>query len=138
MTNEKTKKQGKYKLLIVDDEQGMTDMLEYELRQHGFDVTTANNGEDASVEIGRGEYDLIISDVKMPKLGGLELLKKAKAADPDAVVLITTGFGTVEMAEECKKEGAFGFINKPYNLDELLDYVNKALETRKSGKNRGK
>ncbi len=134
MTNEKTPQSEagtgleKSKILVMDDEQGILDLLTFELGSRGYIVEKAHNGEEGIEKIKKEKFQLIISDVKMPKLGGLEALSKIKEIDPSVEVIMTTGFGTIDMAVECMKKGAYDFVSKPYNLDELCSRIDKALE----------
>jgi signal transduction histidine kinase len=118
----------KIKILVMDDEQGILDLLTFELGSRGYIVEKAHNGEEGIEKIKKEKFNLIISDVKMPKLGGLEALGAIKEIDPSIEVIMTTGFGTIDMAVECMKKGAYDFVSKPYNLDELCSRIDKALE----------
>jgi len=118
----------KPKILVMDDEQGILDLLSYELGSRGYLVEKACNGEEGIEKIKKEKFQIIISDVKMPKLGGLEALSAIKEIDPSVEVIMTTGFGTIDMAVEAMKKGAYDFISKPYNLDELCSRIEKALE----------
>ncbi len=116
------------KILVVDDEAGMRDMLSYELSAHGHEIAAAASGEEALGRIGKENFDLVICDIKMPRMGGLELLAAVKKAVPDLEVVMTTGYGTVETAVSAMKMGAYDFVQKPFNLDEILAVTEKALE----------
>ncbi|HNF58396.1 MAG TPA: response regulator, partial [Elusimicrobiota bacterium] len=112
---------------MVDDEPGFRALLSMELTKRGHRVVTAENGRDALEQCRRNEFQLVISDVKMPKMGGLEFLEALKKDSPSTEFIITTGYGTVETAVAAMKKGAYDFIQKPYNLPELLALVEKAL-----------
>ncbi|HEV2764171.1 MAG TPA: sigma-54 dependent transcriptional regulator [Pyrinomonadaceae bacterium] len=116
-------------ILIVDDEQGMRQLLSLVFGRGGeHAVRTAENGRKA-LELLRAEpADLIISDVKMPDMGGIELLRAARELLPDVAVVMMTAFATVETAREAFKLGADDFIQKPFDVDELKLIVSKALE----------
>ena len=116
-------------LLIVDDEQGMRQLLSHVFgRAGGHVVRTAENGRLA-LELLRAEpADLIITDVKMPDMGGIELLRAARELLPDVSVVMMTAFATVDTAREAFKLGADDFIQKPFDIDELKLIVSKALE----------
>jgi len=116
------------KILVVDDELGIRDMLSYELSSHNYRVVTAVNGEDALEKIRKEKFQLVISDVKMPRMDGMEMLEAIKKIDPDVEVIMSTGFGTIETAVSAMKKGAYDFIQKPFNLDEILALIEKALE----------
>lgn len=121
----------KGKILVVDDEKSMREILEIFLKNEGYSVSVANNGEAATAEIKKDIYDLIITDMKMPKVGGLELLKNVKQIAPDSVVVIVTAFGTTESAVEAMKLGAYDYIQKPFQMDNIRLVVKNALEKQK-------
>jgi DNA-binding response OmpR family regulator len=115
-------------LLVVDDEPGMRDMLCYELQGQGFKVSVAEDGEKALELIRKQTFDLVISDFKMPKMDGMKLLAHIKEINPAIEVIIATGNGTIEDAVVAMKNGAYDFILKPFNLEELAAMIEKALE----------
>jgi two-component system, NtrC family, response regulator PilR len=115
------------KLLIVDDEQGMRQLLSIVFRD-GHTVRTAENGRRALALLREEAADLIISDVKMPDMGGIELLREARELSPEVAVVMMTAFATVDTAREAFKLGADDFITKPFDIDELKLIVAKALE----------
>jgi DNA-binding NtrC family response regulator/signal transduction histidine kinase len=116
------------RILVIDDEQGVRNLLSYELNMHGYEVVTAQNGLEGVEKIKKEKFDLVISDIKMPKLDGVETLKKIKKIDPCIEVIMATGFGTVETAVESMKAGAYDYISKPFNLEEVSLLIEKALE----------
>jgi signal transduction histidine kinase/CheY-like chemotaxis protein len=116
------------KVLIVDDEPGIRDLLSYELCSHEYKVATAVNGEDALEKIKKEKFDIVISDIKMPRMGGLEMLEAIKKINPDIEVIMSTGYGTIETAVSAMKMGAYDFVQKPFNLDEIFAIIEKALE----------
>lgn len=116
------------KILVVDDELGLREMLEFELGERGYRVATASNGEEALEKIRAEKFQLVISDIRMPRMGGMEMLDAIKKTDPGVEVIMSTGFGTIETAVSAMKKGAYDFIQKPFNLDEILALVEKALE----------
>ena len=119
------------RLLVVDDERGMRDLLSTELGCQGYQVVAASNGQEA-LECMRGQkFDLVITDLMMPQMDGMSLLENIKNADSDLEVIMATGHGTIESAVTAMKNGAYDFILKPYNLDELNAKVEKALEKKK-------
>src|SRR3989339_88630 len=123
-----TSPQEKIRLLIIDDEQGIRDLLSYELTSRGYEVVTANDGLEALEKIKADHFHIVISDVKMPRMGGLETLEAIKKMGLGIEVIMTTGFGSVDTAVDCMKKGAYDFIMKPYNLDELTYLIEKAYE----------
>lgn len=116
------------KILVVDDEPGIRDMLEYSLLSNGYLVDTAANGVAAVERIRTGGYHVVISDIKMPRMGGLELLEAVKKLSPDTEVILSTAYGTIGTAVEAMRRGAYDFVQKPFNLDEMLALIKKALE----------
>lgn len=118
----------KGRILIVDDEQGIRDLLIIEFQKLGYKVFSAVNGEDAISKLQTEKVDIIISDMKMPKVDGLDLLKIVKDQSPETEVIIITGYATVENALETMRNGAYDFVQKPFNIDELAAVVEKAIE----------
>jgi DNA-binding NtrC family response regulator len=117
-------------ILIVDDEQGMRQLLSLVFGRAGHSVRAAENGRRAVEMLRESAADLIISDVRMPDMGGIELLTAARELSPDVAVVMMTAFATVETAREAFKLGADDFIQKPFDVDELKLIVEKALELR--------
>jgi len=117
-------------ILIVDDEPGIRKALSLLLKKEGYQVITAGNGVDAINIINNTHVDLVISDLKMAPITGLELLKELKKIDESIEVIMITAFGTVETAVNAMKEGASDYITKPFNSDELLVRIRGALEKR--------
>jgi len=119
----------KYKILVVDDEQLIRWSLEQNLKKQGYDVLTAGSGEDA-LRLVRDELpDLVLLDVQLPGINGLEVLEKVKEMDEDILVIMVTALGVLETAVKAMQMGAYDYINKPFNLDELAIVIRKALET---------
>ncbi len=116
------------KILVIDDEQGIRDFLTYELASEGYVIVTANNGEEGVEKIKNEKFNLVISDIKMPKMDGMQALEMIKKIDPGIEVIMATGFGTVETAVASMKKGAYDFIQKPFNLEEIKSLIEKALE----------
>jgi DNA-binding NtrC family response regulator len=115
-------------ILIVDDEQGMRQLLSLVFGRGRHQVRAAENGNRALEALRQQPADLIISDVKMPDMGGIELLRAARSFLPDVAVVLMTAFATVETAREAFKLGADDFIQKPFDVDELKLIVDRALE----------
>src|SRR5437660_9409260 len=116
------------KLLIVDDEQGMRQLLSIVFGREGHDVRVAENGRRALELLRSREADVIVSDVKMPDMDGIELLRAARELLPEVAVVLMTAFATVDTAREAFKLGADDFITKPFDVEELKLIVAKALE----------
>ena len=119
------------KILIADDERSMRDVLSIMLKRAGYDVTVATDGEEAIAQIEKELFDLVITDLKMPKAGGLDVLKAVKECSPDSVVLIITAFASAESAVEAMKLGAYDYLTKPFQVDEVQLNIRNALEKRR-------
>jgi DNA-binding NtrC family response regulator len=119
----------KIKILVVDDEHLIRWSLEQNLKKQGYEVCTAGNGEDA-LRLAREEQpDLVLLDIQLPGISGLEVLEKIKEFDEDIIVIMLTAHGGLETAVNTMRLGAYDYINKPFNLDELSIVIKKALET---------
>jgi response regulator RpfG family c-di-GMP phosphodiesterase len=116
------------RVLIVDDEKFIRDILADFLGMEGYIVRTAEDGAAALQELGNAHYDLVISDLKMPRMGGIELLDAIGTAAPHALTVIMTGFGTVETAIDAMKRGAYDYILKPFKVEEVIRVVQRGLE----------
>jgi putative nucleotidyltransferase with HDIG domain len=119
------------RILVVDDEAVIRDILADFLAMEGFEVRTAPDGAAALAELTGSPYDLVLSDLKMPNMGGIELLDAIAAHAPQVVTIIMTGFGTVETAIDAMKRGAYDYIMKPFKMEEVVHTVRRGLERRK-------
>jgi response regulator RpfG family c-di-GMP phosphodiesterase len=119
------------RILVVDDERVIREVLADFLAMEGFFVRTAEDGSSALVELSRHTYDLVLSDLKMPNLGGIELLGAIAKHTPNVVTVLMTGFGTVETAIEAMKKGAYDYILKPFKVEEVVHTIRRALEKQK-------
>ena len=120
----------KYRILIVDDEESMRDFLSIMLHREGYQVDTATDGSQAVSHLREHSYDLVISDIKMPRMTGLELLAHIKERTPETVVLMVTAFSSTDEAVEAMKQGAYDYITKPFKNEEIRLIVKNALERR--------
>jgi len=120
----------KGKLLIVDDEGVVRESLTQWFESEGYQVMAASSGKDALAMLGREEADVALIDIKMPGMDGMELQGKLKEADPDLPVIVMTGYGSVETAVQALKRGAYDYVTKPVDPDELSHLVGKAAEHR--------
>jgi YesN/AraC family two-component response regulator len=118
----------KGKILIVDDEDGIRELLVSEFSKLGYKTISAGNGEDALVKLSTEKVQVVITDMKMPKLGGIDVLKAVKAKSPESEIIIITGHATIENALSAMRNGAYDFVQKPFNIDELVALVEKAME----------
>jgi response regulator RpfG family c-di-GMP phosphodiesterase len=116
------------RVLVVDDEKFIREILAEFLGMEGYVVRTAEDGSSALAELSRTHYDLVISDLKMPKMGGMELLEAMAKVAPNALTVIMTGFGTVETAIDAMKRGAYDYILKPFKVEEVTMIVQRGLE----------
>ena len=117
-------------LLIADDDPGLRESLERTLTREGYRVVLASDGRAALERVQAGGIDLIVTDLRMPGLTGLDLLRAAKAIMPDVDVILLTAFGTVEEAVKAMKDGAYDFLTKPFRREQLIKLIDKALERR--------
>ena len=120
----------RFNILIVDDEKNIREGLGKTLKLDGYNVLLAENGEEAYKVFCENEIDLVIADLRMPKLSGDELLKKIAPEYPTVNVIILTGYGTIEAAVQAMKYGAYDFLTKPINMDHFSLVVKRALEKR--------
>lgn len=123
-------KQG-FRILVVDDEQMARDNIERVIVKDGHIVQTASNGVDALEKVKRQEFDLIITDMKMDRMDGIQLTENIKKAAPRTEIMLVTGFATVDSAVDAFTKGAAYFLSKPYKLDELRAAVKKILEKKR-------
>ncbi|MEO8554630.1 MAG: response regulator, partial [Kofleriaceae bacterium] len=115
------------RILVVDDERVIREILAEFLTLEGFSVHTVEDGEKALVELRLRPYDLLITDLKMPRLSGLQLLEKIEAERLGVLTVLMTGFGTVETAIEAMKKGAYDYLLKPFKVEEVIHVVQRAL-----------
>jgi len=118
------------RILVVDDEHLIRWSLEQSLLKQGYDVGTAASGEEAIKQIHEETPELVLLDIQLPGMDGLEVLQKVKEIDSEIIVVMVTALGVLETAVKAMRLGAHDYINKPFNLDELSIIVKKALETR--------
>src|SRR5215467_9226563 len=116
------------RVLVVDDEKVIREILSDFLTMEGYVVRTVEDGEAALRELLRRSYNLVISDLKMPNMGGLELLEKIAEENINVLTVIMTGFGTVETAIEAMKKGAYDYILKPFKVEEVVHIVQRGLD----------
>jgi DNA-binding NtrC family response regulator len=118
------------KILVVDDDREMGRLLSDVLQGEGFSVLTLDESLEAFKILKKEEFDVLITDLKMKGLKGLDLLEEAKKVAPLTPVIIITAFGTIESAIQAMKMGAYDYITKPFQMDEIVLTVKKALENR--------
>jgi DNA-binding NtrC family response regulator len=117
------------KILIVDDEPDMLKLLSMILREKTpYEITTTNNPIEAVELVKKERFDIVISDLKMPGLDGIEIIDAVKKVDEDTPVIIVTAYGTVESATEAMQKGGFDFITKPFRKEHILFTIDKAIK----------
>jgi DNA-binding NtrC family response regulator len=130
MAKEADQEERQIKLLIVDDEVDFLNSVAKRLELRGFKVTPVTNGKDALKAAKKGEFDLALLDLKMPGMDGTEVLGLLKEKHKFLEVIILTGHGSIDSAVETTKLGAFDYLTKPYELDNLLEVLKRAYEAR--------
>ncbi len=120
----------KARILVVDDEESIREFLEIMLKKEGYEVTLAEDGLKAKETLAKKSFDMVISDLQMPNMTGMELLKHAKDTSPDLVFMLITAFGTTETAVEAMKMGAYDYITKPFKIDEVRLNIQNALRSK--------
>ncbi|MGE5177385.1 MAG: sigma-54-dependent transcriptional regulator [Hyphomicrobiales bacterium] len=118
-------------LLVVDDDPGSSGLLRDIFEGEGYAVTVASRGSDAIREATSTAFDLVLCDVRLPDVDGIEVLRRLKALNPDQTVILVTAYGTVETAIRALHEGAFDYVRKPFSLDEVRITVERAMERRR-------
>ena len=112
-------KKQKKRVLVVDDEEGMRQILTEYLDEFGYDVVCAVNGQEAIQKYKSRHFDIVLSDLVMSPMGGLELLGEIRKVDPEAVFIMMTGYPSLNSAMDAMKRGARDYITKPFNIDEI-------------------
>ncbi len=118
----------KVKLMIVDDEELTLETLEYAMKKEGYDVSCANNGSVAIKMLEKQEFDVVLTDLRMKKVDGIEVLTKCRELYPDSEVIMITAFASLPSAIETMKKGAYYYIAKPFKLAEVRKVVKEAVE----------
>jgi len=123
-----------YKALVIDDDLATLEFMKFQLQDEGFNVTTAERGQRALDFVRETEFDIILTDLNLPDLNGIEMVKQSKQISPDTEIIMITGFGSMEKAIEATKAGAFHYVEKPVNFDELNLLIGKAVERKQQAK----
>ncbi len=116
------------RVLVVDDDESLRRVTEVQLQQGGYQVRTAACGRDALELLQKGPVEVVVTDLKMPGMSGLDLLKRIRADYPETVVIMVTAFGTIETAVEAMRAGAYDYVTKPVHIDELKLTLGRAME----------
>ena len=119
------------RILLADDDPALRRVIQFKLKQRGYEVTLAENGTQALEKLKESQFDLLLSDMKMPGINGIDLLEQAKALRPALEVILITAYATVSQAVEAVKLGAFDYLTKPFEDDELFVALDKALKFRR-------
>ena len=120
----------KFNILIIDDEKNIREGLAAALEMDGYNVVLAKDGQEGLELVGRGDIDLVITDLRMPGISGEEVLAKVTSESPGLPVIVLTGHGTIDSAVDAMRAGAYDFLTKPLNLDRLSLIVKRALQNR--------
>ncbi len=116
------------RILVADDEQSMREFLDIMLKKEGYRVTLAGNGEEVLKLIDKDIFDLVLLDIRMPKMDGIAVLKKIKTAFPETIVIMITAYASADTAIKAMKEGAYDYITKPFKVEEIKAIIKNALE----------
>jgi DNA-binding NtrC family response regulator len=122
------------KLLVVDDELSVRDSLGKWFREEGYEIGTAESASDALTRMAENKWDLALLDIKMRGTDGIELQRRLHEMDPDLIVIMMTGYASVETAVTALKNGAYDYVSKPLDPDEIAHLVKKALAHRRAEK----
>ena len=114
-------------MLVVDDEGGMRQILTEYLNEFGYEVDSAVNGQEAMQKYKNGHFDIVLSDLVMSPMDGLELLGEIRKMDPDAIFIMMTGYPSLNSAMEAMKIGAADYVTKPFNIDEIRLKIDRVL-----------
>jgi len=118
----------KFKILITDDDIDLRELLTEAVKNWGYEVSVARDGEEALRKLRMERFDMVITDLMMPGMDGLALLQKIKDLDKEILVIIITGYATIETAVKAIESGAYDYIAKPFRLDELMIVIKNACE----------
>lgn len=118
-------------ILIIDDQKLIRDSLKLALHDEGYSVLLAENGKQGIAILKKNIVDLILLDLKLPDSNGIDILKQVKTISPECIVIMMTGYGSIENAVAAMKLGAFDYINKPFKSKHISTIIKLALETRK-------
>lgn len=118
----------KTKVMVVDDDPMMIDLARYQLQSRGYEVLTAETGQEALKLNADQHSDVVLTDLQLPDIDGIELVRQLKENAPDTEIIMVTGYGSVNGAIEATKAGAFYFIEKPVEFEELFVLIEKAIE----------
>lgn len=122
------------KALVIDDDVSTLDLMKFQLEDENFEVTVCESAETALEIVKEKEFDIILTDLNLPDMNGIEMVQHCKKIAPDTEIIMVTGFGSMEKAIEATKAGAFYYVEKPVNFDDLLVLIEKAVERKQQKK----
>ncbi len=118
------------RILVVDDEPHVVQIFQDLLAQRGYEVVSSTNGDDAILKVTTESFDLVLTDINLPGVDGLEVVRAAKAADKDTCVILITGYASTTTAIDALRQGAYDYITKPFDLWETAKAIDRGLESR--------
>lgn len=124
--------ENKIRILVVDDETGLCDFISHYLQSRGFEVKVAFRAKEALEILSQESFDIILADIMMPTMDGLEMLRQIRISDPDAVVVMMTAYASLDKAMKAIAYGAADLLIKPFEFNKLMQVLNKCLEGRNS------
>ncbi len=119
------------KALLIDDDAATLELMKFQLDAEGFEVTVAENGQKGLDFIKEKDFDIILTDLNLPDISGIEMVERSKETSPDTEIIMVTGYGSVEKAIEATKAGAFYYVEKPVEFEELLVLIEKAIKSKR-------
>jgi two-component system response regulator AtoC len=122
------------KALVIDDDIATLELMKFQLNEEGFSVMTAERGQKGLNFVEENEFDIILTDLHLPDLNGIEMVKRCKEISPDTEIIMVTGFGSMEKAIDATKAGAFYYVEKPIEFEELFVLIEKAVERKQQAK----
>lgn len=122
------------KALVIDDDIGTLELMKFQLNEEGFEVFTAERGQKGLVFVEENDFDIILTDLHLPDLSGIDMVRRCKEISPDTEIIMVTGYGSMEKAIEATKAGAFYYVEKPIEFEELFVLIEKAVERKQQAK----
>src|SRR5215475_12133705 len=123
-----------YKALVVDDDKVTLELLTYQLTSEGFETVAAENGKTGLEYVRENDFDIILTDLNLPDISGIEMVRRSKEISPQTEIIMVTGFGSMEKAIEATKAGAFHYVEKPVEFEELMSLISKAIERKQQAR----
>src|ERR1044072_7749462 len=116
------------KALVIDDDIATLELMKFQLNEERFDVMTTERGQKGISLVEENEFDIILTDLHLPDISGIEMVRRCKEISPDTEIIMVTGFGSMEKAIEATKAGAFYYVEKPVEFEELISLITKAIQ----------